>query len=663
MADWVSWLRQQNLFQIGIFVGEPYVDVFVSDFRFLTELSICYYYLGEYEKAFNCSQKLLQHRMDEQLSSSVLFNMHFCIPHIKDKFIGYSTVTPPDTKLGLVTLTVTTCKRFDLFEKTINSFINCCKDIHLIDRWICIDDNSSESDRQKMKDKYPFFEFILKNPDEKGHAQSMNRLYSSGDITTPWIFHMEDDWQFFIPDNYITKCIKVLQGNPMYGQCLVNKNYAETFEDVRIVGGIFKQLSDGMRYYEHEYTNDKYKNSASCAYWPHYSLRVGMSRNSMYKRVGSFDETAAHFEMDYAYRYVSAGYTTTFLEGINSTHIGRLTSERDSEKDNAYSLNNELQFVDKNTKKGKFVVINLERRPDRYNEFTSRVDNKFPVERYQAVDGNLLNPTRQIEQLFNHNDYNYRRGMIGCALSHIDIWINLINDAECEYYIVLEDDIEFADEFDKKCHKLVQSAGWDIIFLGHHLYESYKTADVYDRVSDPTIEKWNSIKSLSQSLGGTGGYIINKMGAINMLLFIQNNGMTNGIDTMMQHACDTLNVFYCHPHIIYSECATRENLETVDSDIQRDYSSLKRTIEERVTDEIKYFENLDIPVYEFMNPPSEVSDDIVSIIYGTDISMSSGGMIYYIGTDVSVCIPPIFLNVVGKNYRLLMDAKFKIEIE
>ena len=46
---------------------------------------------------------------------------------------------------------ITTCKRFDLFEKTINSFIQCCKDVLLIDKWLCIDDNSSDTDREKMK--------------------------------------------------------------------------------------------------------------------------------------------------------------------------------------------------------------------------------------------------------------------------------------------------------------------------------------------------------------------------------------------------------------------------------------------------------------------------------------------------------------------------------
>ena len=37
---------------------------------------------------------------------------------------------------------MTTCKRFDLFEKTINSILNCF-DVENIDEWFLVDDNSS----------------------------------------------------------------------------------------------------------------------------------------------------------------------------------------------------------------------------------------------------------------------------------------------------------------------------------------------------------------------------------------------------------------------------------------------------------------------------------------------------------------------------------------
>ncbi len=652
LADWVSWLRQQELFQLGIAVGTPYENIFTTDFRFLTELSICYYYNKNYKKAFQCSVKILNQKLDENLLSSVLFNAHFCIPHIQDNYIGYPTSLPINSsKFGLVTFTMTTCKRYDLFEKSLNSFINCCTDIHLIDRWICIDDNSSTSDRILMQDKYPFMEFIFKDSSEKGHAQSMNKLYTLDQITTPWIFHMEDDWQFYIPDNYITKCIQVLQENPKYGQCLVNKNYAETFEDIRIIGGITHETSLGMRYYEHEYDTKKYQYHSNCSYWPHYSLRVGMTRRALYQEIGKFNESASHFEMEYAHRYVSAGYKTTFLEFISVIHIGRLTSERTTDKENAYTLNDELQFVDK--KNTKIFVINLEQRPDRYEKFVSGVAGKFDFQRYNAIDGNLLQPTQQLEQLFNDNDYNYRRGMIGCALSHIDLWIQLTNQTDqVDRYIILEDDVDImCDNFTEKCELLRQNTPADIIFLGHHAIQKPLPN------SSPVVEKWNSARSLSESFGGTGGYIITKTGASKMLAFLQEHGMPNAIDTMMQHACDILQVYYIEPHLVWSECAVMGNINEIDSDIQRDYNSLKRPIYQRLWDEKKYFEELDIPMYEFLTMPSTFSADIVSIVHTTEFPSSAEHFIYRIGDAIIVVVPSKYDY---KNYRLLTDGKFSM---
>ena len=122
----------------------------------------------------------------------------------------------------MVSFTITTCKRFDLFEKTINSFLNCVKDLYLIDFWYCVDDNSSDEDREKMKRLYPFFTFYFKSKEEKGHPQSLNIIRSI--VKTPYILHLEDDWKFFVKRNYITDSLDVLASNAKLGQCLFNKN-------------------------------------------------------------------------------------------------------------------------------------------------------------------------------------------------------------------------------------------------------------------------------------------------------------------------------------------------------------------------------------------------------------------------------------------------------
>ncbi len=58
-----------------------------------------------------------------------------------------------------------------------------------------------------------------------------------------------------------------------------------------------------------------------------------------------FLHTLAHFELDYAQRYVAAGFASAFLDGVFALHTGRLTTERsDAARPNAYALNDEPQF-------------------------------------------------------------------------------------------------------------------------------------------------------------------------------------------------------------------------------------------------------------------------------------------------------------------------------
>ena len=73
-----------------------------------------------------------------------------------------------------------------------------------------------------------------------------------------------------------------------------------------------------------------------------------------------------------------------------------------------------------------------------------------------------------------------------------------------------------------------------------------------------------------------------------MLDFINDRCITNGIDTLMQYACDKLNVYYCLPLIVHAECITKQNMN-VDTDIQLDRTSLQVSDKQRIDIEDRYF--------------------------------------------------------------------------
>ena len=67
-----------------------------------------------------------------------------------------------------------------------------------------------------------------------------------------------------------------------------------------------------------------------------------------------------------------------------------------------------------------------------------------------AVDGLTLDPNPSLRKLFKDNDFGNRRGIIGCALSHYNLWQELLVDPVHDYYVVLEDDVTLCDNFKEK---------------------------------------------------------------------------------------------------------------------------------------------------------------------------------------------------------------------
>ena len=667
----VEICSSKELYNICLLFGEYFTQVF-NDTVITLNMAKSAYKLSDYNLSYDLYEKILgQSNLQESLVSDIIESQKLCIKYISDRYTSYdksivdSILNKKHKEFPLVTFTVTTCKRYDLFRNTMNSFLNCCTDLHRIDNWLCVDDNSSEEDREKMRESYPFFTFYFKTVVEKGHPRSMNIIRDN--VKTPYIFHIEDDWKFFCKRDYITDCLHILSQNPKIGQCLLNKNYIEV-ETVRVVGGISKVTDKGKRYYIHEHCkspeemdafNKKHGGLSNCAYWPYFSFRPSLFITEIIRELGEFNEVVGHFEMDYSYRYRNKEYISAFFESIYCLHTGRLTSERfDNTRANAYILNDETQFSAKTQQPINFniktYVINLNRRKDRWEKFTKQESPKcLKYERFSAIDGGKLEPTEQLQRIFDGNDYNMREGMVGCALSHIKLYIELSN-SKYDAFCILEDDIDFVPSFrDKFIHLYNRlEKGWDLCYLGHHMWSQYKTREYFSKTAMPVSEKWDSMKSLKYSMGGTGGYLISKKGAIALLEFINQNGMTNGIDTVQQKSADTLSIYYPKPHLIYSECCTID--KKVDTDIQYNHKSLTIQLKERLEREEKFYEQFGKVVKTSVQP------DFTNI---SDVT-------FYTGINIRQCLKKckypcysldykVLVVVPQPNYRMLSERYFQ----
>jgi len=108
----------------------------------------------------------------------------------------------------------------------------------------------------------------------------------------------------------------------------------------------------------------------------------------------------------------------------------------------------------------KVYLVNLDRRPDRLENFKKQVEkyNLGNYERISAVDGLTIN-------LFDFGN-KLKSGELGLVLTNLQI----IKDAKLKKYkniLILEDDCEFLDEVEKiEDYFKVLPSDWDMLYMG-----------------------------------------------------------------------------------------------------------------------------------------------------------------------------------------------------
>lgn len=440
------------------------------------------------------------------------------IDYIKDSKLVYpfrkiSSIKNKCNNNCKIMLSMTTCKRYDLFEKTVNSFINCCTDLHLIGKWICVDDNSSEIDRKNMIEKYPFFEYIFKDQEQKGHCKSMNIIRNYAvDNKYDYLIHIEDDWHFIQERKYITESIDILESDNRYGQVLFNRNYTEVeFFKRRNPGGIPKCTSNNLKYIVHEHyetnTNEykefinRYQGYGTHAYWPYFSFRPSTLKVKVLEDVGLFSNTG-HFELSYAKEYKSHGYISVFMNTFSAIHIGKKTWEKDVK--NSYDMNNEKQFTNTNTNNNINIDINIiyNNDFDTWKQFKNKNNDKLP--KYNKCEQrNITSLSDYEKKIFFNNDFNYNRSIISKIMLYIDLFRNNNKD----YILILNDNVELKECFWDDINSLIKvnNSKYDIT----------------------TLESANNSKLNYFSLEKTNGWIITKEGANKILKYIDNNNIKN----------------------------------------------------------------------------------------------------------------------------------------
>ncbi len=128
----------------------------------------------------------------------------------------------------MVSLTLTSCKRPDLFIETILSLQKSCPEIDKhIYQVVWSDDHSSFSDYALMKEilltVFPTGKIKSQNRTDgsRGLSHSLNWILDN--IETDLCFHCEDDWRFIKHGNFIEQASSIIQEFPTIKQVLLKE--------------------------------------------------------------------------------------------------------------------------------------------------------------------------------------------------------------------------------------------------------------------------------------------------------------------------------------------------------------------------------------------------------------------------------------------------------
>ena len=215
------------------------------------------------------------------------------------------------------TVALTSCGRFDLLARTLRSLL---PKLDGPPAGIFIAEDSGDRGihdvASQFDSSYSDINVIVNDP-PLGQIKSIDRLYSR--IGTDWIFHCEDDWEFFC-EGFIGKSFSILNEFDLYSMVALRSlsDYGQT------VLGPYTATSSGIGYHVADGAIPWNGDSAGLHFNP------GLRRMRDYRIVGPyarFGDGASELRVSRVYR--DLGYRVACLADPAVRHIGDARHARD----------------------------------------------------------------------------------------------------------------------------------------------------------------------------------------------------------------------------------------------------------------------------------------------------------------------------------------------
>jgi GR25 family glycosyltransferase involved in LPS biosynthesis len=310
---------------------------------------------------------------------------------------------------------------------------------------------------------------------------------------TYWI-HLNDACTFVRRDAYVKRSIDCLTNHTDIHQLLYNRDYVYTYDAWTNIP--VKEIEKGVIIHE----------APSSNMW---ALVPGCTRVKALEDIGVDITVESEYTIGMAWN--SKAFKTAFLNSISYLC-----------KSNIFDPSH-IGFYSEAPHANTFV-INLEHRKDRRDDMEIKL-KEAGITNFafvKAVNGKRLAPTKEIRDIFSDNNFYNRRGIIGVALSHYRLWERLIADAKNTHYTIYEDDIVFDPDTLTKLRAIKVPNNDAIIFLGYHIWDSYKS-------TQPATYGVYPLQN-GEYLGGMHAYIITKAAAKTLCAHVKKHGMKLAVD-------------------------------------------------------------------------------------------------------------------------------------
>ena len=225
-------------------------------------------------------------------------------------------------------------------------------------------------------------------------------------------------------------------------------------------------------------------------------------------------------------------------------------------------------------------LINLDRSAERLARFHERNSHLKNVRRFSAVDGSLIDVEGLIRKGDIAKDLRYKRGTLGCAFSHIELWRQSVR--QDRILTIFEDDVVVSVDFESEVRGVLSATpkDWDVIQWGYIYHPSFLWLDF--EFAKANLRFYDFTVDLSQQSTfrntkrphpfrlihsfGLQAYSVTPRGAKGLLekcipladrnVIFPGTGIVSenlGIDTPMNDAYPDLNSYLCMPPLVISD--------------------------------------------------------------------------------------------------------------